>query len=194
MSFRSLSLPSIQIAKQINVPGVNCLFVRWAPRHTKSMNAYILDAPLHPKYEQSKRRWESRTDPLWWTCLTSRKSGGNKSAVRNWLSNRARVAITIALKSKGYAKNGARLLKESGNSAKGDLIGSLHFLVLPAMLHTSWEDVCKQAELIVATIEEKSKRRQTQARRVEGPETLAGLQPENQKPQNHKPQDQEQLK
>jgi hypothetical protein len=114
--------------------------------------------------------------------LTSTKAGGNKRIVRAWLSNRARVAITNALKSKGYAKNGARLLKESGNSTKGALVGSLHFLVLPSMLHTSWEDLSNQAELIVAAIEERQKQEKPQVRRV-------GL-----KEASCRPRDQRQLK
>jgi hypothetical protein len=176
MSLRSLR--SFNTSKQIHIPGVDCLFVRWAPHYTTALSAQVLDVRHHPKHEQIKRRWESRSDPLWWNCLTTTKAGGNKKIVRAWLNNRAKVAITNALKSKGYAKNGARLLKEAGNSARGDLVGSLHVLVLPHMLHTSWEDLSKQAEIIVAAVEERQiqDNSQNQVARVGRREASAGAQ------------------
>jgi hypothetical protein len=151
------SIRSAQSLRQINIPGVDSLNVKWAPHHAMALNSRILSTPSHPLHEQAKRRWESRTDPLWWNCLVSTKAGGNKKVVRGWLNNRAKAAFTNALKSKGYARNGARLVKDSGEDAKGDLVGSAQFLVLPRLLHTSWKGLCKQTDLIVAAIEEKQR-------------------------------------
>jgi hypothetical protein len=164
----TMSLQPIQSARslrQINIPGVNTLMVKWAPHHAMALNSRILGTPYHPLHEQTKRRWDSRTDPLWWNCLISTKVGGNKKVVRGWLNSRAKVAFTNSLKSKGYAKNGARLAKDSEEDVKGDLVGSAQFLVLPQLLHTSWKDLCKQTDLIVAAIEEKQRQDGAQNRR-----------------------------
>lgn len=170
----SLPIRSAQSLRQINIPGVNTLMVKWAPHHAMALNSRILGTSYHPLHDQMKRRWESRTDPLWWNSLVSTKAGGNKKVVRGWLNNRARVAFTNALKSKGYAKNGARLVRDSGEGAKGDLIGSAQLLVLPQLLHTSWEDLCKQTDLIVAAIEEKQRQNGVQNRRERRLEAFGG--------------------
>jgi len=175
----SSPIRSAQSLRQINIPGVNTLMVKWAPHHAMALNSRILGTPYHPLHDQTKRRWDSRTDPFWWNCLTSTKVGGNKKVVRGWLNNRARVAFTNALKSKGYAKNGARLVKDSGEDAKEDLVGSAQFLVLPQLLHTGWKDLCKQTELIVAAIEEMQKQGGVQNWRERRLNTFGGsLQPQ----------------
>jgi len=148
-------IQSAQSLRHIHLPGVNTLSVQWAPHHAMALNCRILGTPYHPLHEQIKRRWDTRTDPFWWNCLVSTKIGGKKKVVRGWLSNRARAAFKNALKNKGYAENGARLVKHSGEIAKGDLVGSAHLFVLPQLLHTSWKDLCDQTDLIVAAIEEK---------------------------------------
>jgi hypothetical protein len=148
-----------QTLKQLNIPGVECLQVKWAPHYAYALNTIrALETPHHPKHEQSKRRWQTRTDPLWWNCLVSTKVGGSRKIVRGWLNNRARVAITEALKRKGYARNGARLVEESQNRMVGDLVGSAHFLVNPQMLHTSWPSLQEQADRIVTAIENEQKK------------------------------------
>ena len=90
--------------------------------------------------------------------MVSTKVGGNRKIVRGWLSNRARVAITEALKRKGYARNGQRLAEETQDPVLGDLIGSAHFLVNTQMLHTSWPRLQEQADRIVASIENEQKK------------------------------------
>lgn len=146
----------------VNIPGVNALLVKWAPHHAFAVNTMrYIDNIHHPQHERIKRRWETRTDCFWWNCLVSTKVGGSKKVVRGWLNNRARAAITEALRKKGYGKGGARLPDASaaGDSSKGDLVGSAHFMVKPELLHTSWEDLCKQADLIIADLEEKQHRK-----------------------------------
>ena len=145
--------------KILNIPGVECLQVKWAPHYAYALNtSRALESPHHPRHELSKRRWQTRTDPLWWNCLVSTKAGGNKKVVRGWLNNRARVAITEALKRKGYAKNGSRLVKGSGDSMARDLIGSVHFLLNHQMLHTSWPSLQEQADRIITAIENEQKK------------------------------------
>jgi hypothetical protein len=138
--------------KLLRIQGVNCFQVFWSPYHAYSMNATRALESSHPQYEQAKRRWETRTDPFWWNCLISSKAGGNKRVVRNWLARRGRVTITEALKRKGYAKNGARLAKESKVSNAKDLVGSANLLVGKQMLHTSFKDLQHQADLIIEEV------------------------------------------
>lgn len=97
--------------------------------------------------------------------MVSTKIGGKKKVVRGWLSNRAKAAFKNALKSKGYAENGTRLAKDSGESAKGDLVGSVQFFAMPPLLHTSWEELCNQTDLIVAAIEARQKQGSIQNRK-----------------------------
>jgi hypothetical protein len=125
-----------------------------------SLNAHLLNNHLHPLHEKAKRRWNSRTDPLWWNILVSTKIGGTHRVVRGWLLKRARVAFRNALKNKGYTENGTRLVKDFENSTEGDLIGTAQIFVLPPMLHTSWKDLCKETELVVAAIEKRQRQRQ----------------------------------
>lgn len=110
--------------------------------------------------------------------MVSTKVGGNKKVVRGWLNNRAKAAFTIALKSKGYARNGARLVKDSREDANGDLVGSAQFLVLPQLLRTSWNDLCKQTDLIVAAIEEKQRQGSVQNRGEKRLNAFGGSQPQ----------------
>jgi hypothetical protein len=107
----------------------------------------------HPIQEQRKRQWQSRTDSLWWNCLTTIQSGGIKKVVRGWMANRSRAAISQALERKGYAITGERLLGSVQDSGSRKLKGSAHFLPTTQMLRTSWSDLERQADLIIAELE-----------------------------------------
>ncbi|KFY84074.1 hypothetical protein V500_09629 [Pseudogymnoascus sp. VKM F-4518 (FW-2643)] len=116
--------------------------------------------PGHPRYEIMKRKWESRTDPLWWNCLSS-KQISMKRVVRSWVNSRARVAFVNALKRKGYDTNGYRIDGNGDEVPKPNLVGSLHLTTRAELVRAEWPDVEDQADKIVAAIErlqtEKSK-------------------------------------
>jgi hypothetical protein len=168
--------------RQIHLPTVNALVVNWAPQHAMLIPFRILSTPSHPLYTQVKRRYMNRTDPLWWSCVVSNRVGGNKKVIRGWLANRARAAFKKALKKEGYAENGARLVKNSEESAKGDLFGSIQITIQSQLLHISWTDLCNQADLIVAAIEGKQgqsqspNRKERRLKAIEGASTIKSSQ------------------
>jgi hypothetical protein len=144
--------------KTIHVPGVDCLMVKYAAHYAYALNSQRAIENTHaPDHEKSKRRWAMRTDPLWWNCLASINEGGKKKVVRGWMMNRARVAFKDALQRKGYAPDGSRLANGSEDPAKGDLIGTIHFLVNASMLRTSFQKLQEQADLIVDAIEKRQR-------------------------------------
>lgn len=156
---------SAQSLSHIQLPLVKALILHWAPHRAKALNARFLNFHHHPLHEQSKRRWNSRTDPFWWNILVSTRIGGKKKVVRGWLTSRAKVAFRNALKNKGYAENGARLQKDSEKSVNGDLVGTAQIFVLPPLLHTSWQDLCEQTDLMVDAIERGQRQGRVQNRR-----------------------------
>jgi hypothetical protein len=170
----SQPIRSAQSLKHIHLPAVNALSVNWGPYHAMALNARYLNIPHHPLHEQTKRRWYSRTDPFWWNILVSTKIGGKQKVVRGWLTSRARVAFKNALKNKGYAENGARLVKDSGRLGNGDLVGTAQIFVLPPLLHTGWKDLCNQTELMVAAIEKSQRQGNIQNRKERRLEAFGG--------------------
>ncbi|KFY12918.1 hypothetical protein V492_03584 [Pseudogymnoascus sp. VKM F-4246] len=136
-----------------NIRGVDILQIVWSKEHIAPINSKVqLTTPSHPRHEIMKRKWEARTDPLWWNCLTSGKVGP-KSAVRSWLSNRARAAFVQALKRKGYDTNGRRIDGNGAGVPKPNLVGSVHMMTRAELLRAKWPEVEEQADKIVAEIE-----------------------------------------
>lgn len=142
----------------INIKGVDLWDVRWAPHHSYALNTgNFLTDPRHPRYILANRRWNQRTEPLWWNCLVANSEGGNKKVVRGWLIRRSRVAITDALKRKGYAHDGSRLSGSPADSEIGNLVGSAHIFGTSKLLRASGKEVSRQADLVVEGIEQKQK-------------------------------------
>lgn len=138
----------------MNAPGVTAFGIQWGRNHAYPKNTgAVFEDEKHPRYLLRMRSYYTRTDPLWWNCIVTNKVGGKK-AVRSWLNNRARVAITGALQKKGYAKDGSRLkTDDSASMPIGDLVGSAQFQCRETLLHTSWKDVCQQADVAIASLE-----------------------------------------
>ncbi|KFY10754.1 hypothetical protein V491_07486 [Pseudogymnoascus sp. VKM F-3775] len=148
-----------------NIPGIDILQVMWSSEHIAPLHSKLqLTTPAHPRHEIMKRKWESRTDPLWWSCLSS-KQVGMKRVVRSWLSNRARVAFVNALKRKGYDTNGYRIDGNGDEGPKPNLVGSLHLATRSELLRAKWPDVEEQADKIVAEIERLQTKKSTPKRR-----------------------------
>lgn len=147
-----LKFPPTGMSKK-NIPGIDILQIMWSPEHIVPINSKIqLITPGHPRHEVMKRKWESRTDPLWWNCLSS-KQVSVRSVVRSWVSIRARLAIVNALKRKGYDTNGYRIDGNGDEAPKPNLVGSLHLSTRPELLRAKWPDVEDQADKIIAEIE-----------------------------------------
>ena len=73
-----LKLPPAGMSKK-NIPGIDTLVVMWSPEHIVPINSKIqLSNPGHPMHEVTKRKWEARTDPLWWNCLSSKQASLRK--------------------------------------------------------------------------------------------------------------------
>lgn len=136
-----------------NIPGIDLLEVFWSPQHIVPINSRLqLITPGHPRYEIMNRKWESRTDPLWWNCLTAKQISA-KRVVRSWLNKRARVAFLNALKRKGYDTNGYRIDGNGDEDPIPNLVGSLHLTTRAELLRAKWPDVENQADKIVVELE-----------------------------------------
>ncbi|OAF60832.1 hypothetical protein VC83_02281 [Pseudogymnoascus destructans] len=147
-----LKFPPAGMSKK-TIPGIDILQVMWSSEHVVPINSKIqLTNPRHPRHEVMKRKWESRTDPLWWNCLSS-KQISMKSVVRSWVNIRARLAIVNALKRKGYDTNGYRIDGNGDEAPKPNLVGSLHLSTRPELLRAKWPDVEDQADKIIAEVE-----------------------------------------
>jgi hypothetical protein len=70
-----------------------------------------------------------------------------------------------ALNRRGYGKDGSRLPDSPADSEKEDLIGSLHLFTTSKMLRAKWDEVSKQADLVVEGIEQKQKENEAKRRR-----------------------------
>lgn len=147
-----LKFPPAGMSKR-NIPGIDILQIMWSPEHIVPINSKTqLTNPAHPRHEITKRKWEARTDPLWWNCLTSKQVSA-RSVVRSWVNIRARLAIVNALKRKGYDTNGYRIDGNCDEAPKPNLVGSLHFITRPEILRAKWPEMEEQADKIIAEVE-----------------------------------------
>jgi hypothetical protein len=131
--------------------GVTAFTMRYSKKHCHSVNSTrFLLIPYHPLHKNILRKYERRTDSLWWSFLTSVKISGTKKVVRTWLTRRMRTAFTSALKEKGY-DNGGRLLEKKPGMQ--DLRGTASFVLAEPAIRTSVEDLKKQSLLVIDAIE-----------------------------------------
>ncbi|PSS22080.1 hypothetical protein M430DRAFT_34087 [Amorphotheca resinae ATCC 22711] len=109
-----------------------------------------LEKNTHPLYEFTKRRWNTRSEPLWVSVIAKKHTGiHNSRCVRSWLSRRLRIAVNLSLKKNGYAPDGTRLEgPESGNH----LWGTAQFLAEQPMIKMSQEQVQEQTDKAVLEI------------------------------------------
>lgn len=90
--------------------------------------------------------------------MTSIKAGGTRKVVRGWMNKRAKTAFAEALQRRGYNRDGSRLEPAEGRPVpKGDIEGSLNFMVQSPMLKTPWEELQKQADIVVNVLEKRQK-------------------------------------
>ncbi|KAA6414150.1 MAG: hypothetical protein FRX48_02512 [Lasallia pustulata] len=136
----------------LKVLGVSICRVQWSPKYEPSYVASkILLEPGHVLSLPTLERYKKRVrEGLWWyvtsntiTSMRCMRSHGNR---------RLRVALTQALKAKGYDKNG-RLLGALGNQKVGvELRGSMDIQIFKQCIDAEWKEVQKQAELVLEKI------------------------------------------
>jgi hypothetical protein len=125
------------------IRSVTAFTAYWTPRHRLPIHSKNTLDKFTPLREAYKRRWEVRSDPLWWSSLVSLKTH-SKRCVRVWLSRRVRVSLKNALVRHGFNSDGTPLAP--GGTT---LSGSLDLLVLPSCLTTSWKDLEIQTDTLI---------------------------------------------
>lgn len=135
--------------------GLKAFAVQWSPMYMFPMTAQtICETDLHPLYETIRDRYATRTDPLWWMVVSSKKRAPKK-VLRSWLTARSRIAFRKALKRHSYDGNGRHLRSSSSDN---DLLGTMVLHVTPENRDTSWADLCKEADEIVRVLQRQSQR------------------------------------
>lgn len=147
-----------------------------SPKHKISRTAYkILDDRSHvlhlPTRKRCQRilegRYDERQEGLWmqFTGNTMQK----KRVVRSWATRRVDQAVTEALRTKGFNRNGKRLAHPAASTltqseSKGSpvglalehspevLVGTVEVLILQNCIETSFTEVQRQAGLMVDRI------------------------------------------
>ncbi|KAH8811519.1 hypothetical protein F5884DRAFT_278495 [Xylogone sp. PMI_703] len=128
------------------IGGVKSFVCRFAPHPAYSALATrILDQQYHPLQEKLLKRYTSRTDTLWWSCLSFKTVG--KRVVRSWLARRLRICFIEALRREGFSRDGSRL-----NDQKPPLYGTAQLSPDISMVHLSNVELQKEADVAVKHI------------------------------------------
>lgn len=129
-----------------HIGGLKAFVCRFAPHPAYSaLTSRILEQQYHPLQEKLLKRYTSRTDPLWWSCLSFKTAG--KRVVRSWLARRLRICFVEALKKEGFHRDGNRL-----NDQKPPLHGTVQLSPNTSMVDMSNEELQKEADLAVKYI------------------------------------------
>ena len=150
---RGLQKPPLQ-RTFLKVRGVSICRVKWSPKYEPSYVASkILSEPGHVLSLPTLERYKERVrEGLWWYVTANTMTG--MRCMRSRGNRRLRIALTQALKAKGYDKNG-RLLGALGDRKVGvELRGSMEVQILKQCIDAEWRKVQKQAELILEKIME----------------------------------------
>ena len=130
----------------INNKKISAFRFRFKNVHAYSLTAFFeLDVSTSPNRLQFQKRWDARSEPLWWSCV-ARKDMAQKRVVRSWASRRLRQAFTASLEKKGYAKDGTRIKGTDNESA---LYGTAQLTPELSSIKTSYEELVKQTDIAV---------------------------------------------
>lgn len=132
----------------MNLKGATTISARYRNVKAYVQTAYQLQTPMHPLRERAQRRWDTRTDPLWWSAI-AHKNVGMKRTPRSWAARRVRLAFTNALRRQGYARDGSPI-EESGHQSP--LRGTLQLAADPGALKATTEQIETEADMVVQSI------------------------------------------
>jgi hypothetical protein len=107
------------------------------------------DTPLHNLYT---RKWQERTDPLWWSVIAKWNLETNKRVIRSWACRKLRIAFVESLKKRGFASDGSRI---DGTGEEPSLIGTAQLTPELCILKTKHEYLVQQTDEAVKLIIER---------------------------------------
>jgi len=125
--------------------------IKFYPRHSFTFTANsVLENELNPLYKHVLKRWETRTDPLWYSFLCL-KDAGEKKVVKVHLQRRVKAAFLKSLDKYGFARDGTWMKRPdntpSVNPYPGkDLYGTAQFLINAKCLKTKFVDLQAQMD------------------------------------------------
>ena len=130
--------------------GVKAFLMRFNKDYTYTISAAQSlehdDTPLHNLFV---RKWQERTDPLWWSVIARWNLETNKRVVKSWACRRLRIAFVESLKKRGYASDGSRI---DGTGREPPLIGTAQLTPELCILKTKHEDLVQQTDEAVKVI------------------------------------------
>lgn len=144
--------PRILPFTQLNqLPLKNAVGIEAKYRNAKVYPAatFGLLTPNNPLWPRHNRRWQTRTDPLWWSALARKDFEGHR-VVRSWAARRIRASFTESLRKKGYATNGMPL---PGSQQEIPLYGSLQLFTLKGSTpQVTIEQLAQETDKVVEEI------------------------------------------
>ncbi|CAG8976466.1 hypothetical protein HYALB_00008056 [Hymenoscyphus albidus] len=119
-----------------------------------SSNRYTSEADTLAK-EWAERRYNTRSELFWWTCITKKETLTSKKTLRSWIARRTRMAFVESLRKRGYDSDGTRLDPTDGGKA---LYGTAQLLVREPCIFMKTEDVRKETDLALEIIFQRMKK------------------------------------
>jgi len=124
---------------------------RYANVKAYPVSSYTQLMPDNPRWPMLEKRWQTRTDPLWWSA-TSSKDFAMKSTVRSWACRRVRTALVNSLKKKGWDRNGRPI---AGSGQDAPLYGTLQLSPAFGSIGIGVKELSKETDMIVSEIVKK---------------------------------------
>ena len=151
--FRYFSIPTVNVCR-LNISKSHKLSYT-AERVIKDPG-HVFHQPIRKRYQKVVNgKYDPREEGLWITCTSNTMPGSR--VVRSWTTRKMRQAIVDALKSRGFDPKGKKLKTFPGPGQKTDgchvlpelLSGTLSIETMPLIRETKYEEVQRQAAMIV---------------------------------------------
>ena len=161
--------------RSLSVPSLTVFRVDISSKHKISLNTYqILNDRSHVLYLPTRKRvqaildgsYDERREGLRMVYITNAMQ--KKRIVRSWARRRIDQAVTEALRTRGFGRNGRRLVDPYASTAKGldpnspdnvtaksapeALIGTVDIQILHQSIETSFTEVQRQAGVVADNI------------------------------------------
>lgn len=132
----------------IRIPNAVGIKARYRNAKVYTQTAYSLQTPMNPLWPRAEKRWETRTDPLWWSAI-AHKNIENHKTVRSWAARRLRIAFVESLKKRGWAADGTPM---NTFRQQKSLYGTLQMSPEDGSIKVGFEQILKETDFIVAEI------------------------------------------
>jgi len=132
----------------VHIRGLVAISAKYTTRQAYNVTSHM-HMPMHPLYQLFQRRWETRTESLWWSAI-AHKTLENKRVVRSWAARRLRLAFVGALKKNGFDVTGRPI--ESSKTNIPSLFGTLQLTPNAGIMKASREQLEGEAHILIQYI------------------------------------------